>query len=541
MKQHRWLLGILLVGGCGWGGAILLKGVADASETAAAQSPDIQLQVGIVQRFGDNLKEKLMLKAPPGNALAVRYEAGDGTLKTSNVPGLQLEITPTSLPEPRLDERLVLSTHRSFEDAEAKAMQWKAQGIQVEIAQPDRWEVWGKRDVYATPLLRRRLLQSLEAAGQTGVNLQSQVKQQVPQASWVINGYRYNRDRLEVVSNAGFIEVSEGENARTTPYGGNLRLQPNAYGDYTLVNDVPLEIYLRGVVPHEIGAGAPYEAVKAQAILARTYALRNLRRFAADNYQLCADVNCQVYEGLSGTTENTDRAIAETAGQVLVYQNELVDALYSAATGGVTATYKDIWAGVDRPYLTAAIDSAQQIWDLPNNSLAEEQNIRRFLNLKKGFNEDDSEYFRWKYNESLADITAFLKQYFRRKNRPILFNQVTELKVSERSPSGRVQKLEVTTDGGTIVIPKDEILTGFYAPISTLFYLEPIKEPDNKTLWGYSFIGGGFGHGVGLSQTGAAKRADLGWTSDRILQFYFPGTELRNIDGSIVFWQEPTL
>ncbi|HIK31313.1 MAG TPA: SpoIID/LytB domain-containing protein [Oscillatoriales cyanobacterium M59_W2019_021] len=540
MKQRRWLSGILLVGCCGWGGAILPEGVASANEAAAVQNPDIQLQVGIVQRFGDNPKEKLILKAPPGNALAVRYEAGDGTLKTSNVPGLQLEITPSSLPEPKLDERLVLSTHRSFEDAEAKARQWKEQGIEVEIAQPDRWEVWAKRDVYATPLLRRRLLQSLEAAGQTGVNLQSQVKQQVPQASWVINGYRYNRDRLEVVSNAGVIQVSEGENARTTNYGGNLRLQPNAYGDYTLVNDVPLEVYLRGVVPHEIGGGAPYEAVKAQAILARTYALRNLRRFAADNYQLCADVNCQVYKGLSGTTENTDRAIAETAGQVLVYQNELVDALYSSTTGGVTATYRDIWAGVDRPYLTATIDSAQQIWDLPNNSLAEEQNIRRFLNLKKGFNEDGGEYFRWKYNESLADMTAFLKQYFRRKNRPIYFNKITELKVSERSPSGRVQKLEVTTDGGTIVIPKDEILTGFYAPISTLFYLEPIKEADNKTLWGYSFIGGGFGHGVGLSQTGAAKLAELGWTSDRILQFYFPGTELRNIDGSIVFWQEPT-
>lgn len=520
---------ILLIGFCGWGLAI---------EAAFAQNPDIQLQVGIVQRFGDNPKDKLILKAPPGRALAVRYDGGDGTLKTSNLPGLQLEITARSLPEAVLDERVVLSTHRSFEDAEAKAMQWKSQGIEVEIVQPDRWEVWAKREVYATPLLRRRLLKSLQEAGH-GANLQSQLKQNVPQASWVVNGYRYNRDRLEVISNAGVIQVSEGENAPIAAYGGSVRLQPNAYGDYTLVNDVPLEVYLRGVVPHEIGGGAPYEAAKAQAILARTYALRNLRRFAADNYQLCADVNCQVYEGLNGTIPEADQAIAATAGQVLVYQNELVDALYSSTTGGITATYTDIWEGVDRPYLTAAIDSTKQIWDLPNNSLAQEQNIRRFLNLKKGFTEDDSEYFRWKYNESLADIAAFLKQYFRRKNRPILFNKVIGLKVSERSPSGRVQKMEVQTDGGTIVIPKDEILTAFYAPISTLFYLEPVKEPDNKTLWGYSFIGGGFGHGVGLSQTGAYKLAEAGWTSDRILQFYYPGTELRAIDGSIVFWQEP--
>jgi SpoIID/LytB domain protein len=529
-NNRRGFSRVLLIGFCGWGLAI---------DAAFAQNPDIQIQVGIVQRFGDNPKDKLILKAPPGNALAVRYAERDGTLKTSNLPGLQLEITARSLPETVLDERVVLSTHRSFEDAEAKAMQWKSQGIEVEIVQPDRWEVWAKRDVYATPLLRRRLLKSLQEAGQSGANLQSQLKQNVPQASWVVNGYRYNRDRLEVISNAGVIQVSEGEKAPTTTYGGSMRLQPNAYGDYTLVNDVPLEVYLRGVVPHEIGGGAPYEAAKAQAILARTYALRNLRRFAADNYQLCADVNCQVYEGLNGTIPEADRAIAATAGQVLVYQNELVDALYSSTTGGITATYKDIWEGVDRPYLTAAIDSTKQIWDLPNNSLADDRNIRRFLNLKKGFTEDDSEYFRWKYNESLADMTVFLKQYFRRKNRPILFNKVLDLKVSERSHSGRVQKIEVQTDGGTIVIPKDEILTAFYAPISTLFYLDPVKEPDNKTLWGYSFIGGGFGHGVGLSQTGAYKLAEAGWTSDRILQFYFPGTELREIDGSIVFWQEP--
>ncbi|MGB3239076.1 MAG: SpoIID/LytB domain-containing protein [Geitlerinemataceae cyanobacterium] len=530
MKNRQWFSRVLLVGFCGWGGTI---------EAALAQNPDIQLQVGVVQRFGDNPKEKLILKAPEGSALVVRYEGGDGTLKTSNLPGIQLEITPKSLPEPVLDERVVLSTHRSFEDAEAKAMQWKSQGIEVEIVQPDRWEVWAKRDVYATPLLRRRLLQSVQAAGETLSNLQSQLKQNVPQAYWVANGYRYNRDRVEVISNAGVIQVSQGENAPIDTYGGSMRLQPNAYGDYTLINDVPLETYLRGVVPHEIGGGAPYEAVKAQAILARTYALRNLRRFAADNYQLCADVNCQVYEGLDGTNPDADAAIAQTAGQVLVYENELVDALYSSTTGGITATYKDIWEGVDRPYLTAKIDSAQNIWDLPNNSLADEQNIRRFINLKKGFTEDDGNFFRWKYSESLADMTAFMKRYFRRKNRPILFNKILDLKVSERSPSGRVQKMEVITDGGTIVIPKDEILTAFYAPISTLFYLDPIKEPDNKTLRGYSFVGGGFGHGVGLSQTGAAKLAELGWTSDRILQFYYPGTELRPIDGSIVFWQEP--
>ena len=133
---------------------------------------------------------------------------------------------------------------------------------------------------------------------------------------------------------------------------GNLRLQPNAYGTYTLVNTVPIETYLRGVIPHEIGPKAPFNAAKAQTIIARTYALRNVRRFQADGYQLSADTHCQVYYGLTGTTATADKAIAQTNSLVLTYQNELVDALYSSTTGGVTARFSDVWNGAERPLLT---------------------------------------------------------------------------------------------------------------------------------------------------------------------------------------------
>ena len=85
-----------------------------------------------------------------------------------------------------------------------------------------------------------------------------------------------------------------------------MQLQPNAYGTYSLVNNVPLETYLRGVVPYEIGANAPKAAMEAQTIIARTYALRNLRRFEVDDYELCADTHCQVYYGLKGATEKTE-------------------------------------------------------------------------------------------------------------------------------------------------------------------------------------------------------------------------------------------
>jgi len=104
----------------------------------------------------------------------------------------------------------------------------------------------------------------------------------------------------------------------------------------------------------------------------------------------------------------------------------------------------------------------------------------------------------------------------------------------ERSPAGRVLQMKVQTDLGPIDIDKDEIRNAFYPPISTLFYLEPIYNPD-KTLNGYAFVGGGFGHGVGMSQTGSYNLANLGWNGSRILGFYFPGAQVVPLSDAITF------
>jgi SpoIID/LytB domain protein len=104
------------------------------------------------------------------------------------------------------------------------------------------------------------------------------------------------------------------------------------------------------------------------------------------------------------------------------------------------------------------------------------------------------------------------------------------MQVVQRSPGGRILKLAVQTERGNLILEKDEIRSAFSAPRSTLFYLEPLfnqAKGENKTLWGYAFVGGGLGHGVGLSQTGAYSLAKLGWTSDRILNFYYPGTQIQ--------------
>ncbi|NEO28959.1 MAG: SpoIID/LytB domain-containing protein [Symploca sp. SIO3C6] len=508
---------------------------------SAAKARNLDLQVGVVQRFGEEPTDQITLEATPGDLLTVRFLSGQMQEQTLQTDSLKLETTQKRLLSPIVEERLVLSNHGTFETAEDSANQWRNRGIEVEITQPERWQVWAKRDVYRTPLLRRLLLQSLQAQGNNSAYLETQILPKVLQASFVVNHYRYNRQELEISAGKNLIRVSKGEkDRRPRLYPGSLRFQPNSYGTYTLVNRVPLESYLRGVVPHEIGGGAPYAAVEAQTIIARTYALRNRRRFSADGYELCADTHCQVYKGLTNTWLSADRAIASTKGLVLTYNNELVDALYSSTTGGITAPFSDIWNGSERPYLRAVVDAPSLVWDLSKKSLAPERNFREFINLEEGFNESQRSIFRWRKQSSLEQIAQDLKRYLKRTKKPNAdFTEIKGMRVVERSPAGRVLKLVVETDKSVIEIKKNEVRSAFGPPRSTLFYLEPIYGAD-QTLKGYAFVGGGFGHGVGLSQYGSHNLAKLGWTGKQILSFYYPGTQIRTLNDSIVFWKAPT-
>jgi stage II sporulation protein D len=136
-------------------------------------------------------------------------------------------------------------------------------------------------------------------------------------------------------------------------YRGRMLVYLNDRGSLNLINELPVEDYLRGVVPREMGPEQynQLEALKAQAVAARTYTLRNLGEFSREGYDICATPRCQVYGGMSGEHPLADRAVAETSGQVLLYQGDLVDALYSSTCGGHTEGVKLIFPFKDEPYL----------------------------------------------------------------------------------------------------------------------------------------------------------------------------------------------
>ncbi|NJK72258.1 MAG: SpoIID/LytB domain-containing protein, partial [Synechococcaceae cyanobacterium SM2_3_60] len=282
------------------------------------------LQVGIIQRFGTNPSDEIRLSAPSGSSLTLTAPDGETIATTSVTIGIyQSALTP-----PETIQRLILSSHRSFESAEASGQVWSELGIDTELAQPDEWQVWAHRDYDLAGLAQ--IYEWAEANERVNVRWHQETRRYAPLLQWQVGDQVFRDTQLLITTTADRTLVND------LPYAGTLRLQPNAYGNYTLVNTVPIETYLRGVVPHEIGYQAPQAAVEAQAILARTYALQNRHRFAIDNYELCADTQCQVYKGLDGTAWMADQAIATTAGQVLTYEGQLADAVYSSTTGGIT-------------------------------------------------------------------------------------------------------------------------------------------------------------------------------------------------------------
>jgi len=478
------------------------------------------LKIGIVQRFGSKPTDRLEVGARAGEQLQLRF---DGKTITTN--GVSFNVTAQPLPQPELEERVVISYHRSFENAQASAHRWQSLGINTEIVQPDRWQVWAKRSDYNNPVARQILVGKLRLLGNNIARVESRTLTSRPVLSWQVNNVTYRGTYVDILPQGGVTIVNQ------VPYAGTFRIQPNAYGSFSMVNFVPLETYLRGVVPHEIGYQAPYSAIQAQAVLARTYALANRHRFSVDNYELCANTHCQVYAGLKDTSELADRAIRETRGKVLTYGGKVVDALYSSTTGGITANYNDLWDGVERPYLQSVFDSVTPPKAL---NLAQEKDFRKFLDTKTGFNEAGWRTFRWQKFSSLPEMADTLREFLRKSgDTKTQFRQIQSLQITDRAVSGRVLKLTVQTDRGKITIEKDEIRDAFHAPDSTLFYLEP-KTNENKEIAGYTFIGGGLGHGVGMSQTGSYQLSRMGWNYPRILAFYFPGTTLETLQPQMI-------
>jgi stage II sporulation protein D len=293
-------------------------------------------------------------------------------------------------------------------------------------------------------------------------------------------------------------------------YPGKIKVYYDR-GGVSVVNVLPLETYLEGVVPHEMGNPGPhaYAALEAQAIAARTYALAKLRARTGEPFDVYAGVMDQVYRGSNGLIPLASGAVRETAGYVVSYNGQLAKTYYCASCGGHTSDIRRVWPQREPAgYLTGIRDI---------------ESVSRKTNCREG------RRFRWRHSFSGRRLGEILRQTLVREldldSEEI--GALRDIRIMERSASGRVTALEIETDRGVFRVQGDRIRWVLMTNPdrrtilpSTLFNIEKKYKGDNLSF--VSIVGGGNGHGVGMCQYGAIGMANKGYTYDMIIAHYYP-------------------
>ena len=307
-----------------------------------------------------------------------------------------------------------------------------------------------------------------------------------------------------------------GMSVRGTPYPGAFEFRAAADGSVTAVNVVPMEAYLEGVVARELGrpgAGA-MDALKAQAVAARTYALKRMGSRSALGFDVYGSVEDQAYAGLPEPGDSLAvRAVGATRGEALVWNGSLVEAFYHSTCGGHTARVEETFDLPPAPYLTAVSDERED---------------------GTGYWCQESRYFRWTASWEGAQLDATV-----RRNLPRLVplppegaGELRNMELVAPTPEGRATALRVETSTGRYLIGEDAIRRLFSDPEgrilrSTLFLFRPARE--GGRLVGLTLVGGGWGHGVGMCQVGAMARARAGQDYRHILETYYNGASVTRV------------
>jgi stage II sporulation protein D len=327
-----------------------------------------------------------------------------------------------------------------------------------------------------------------------------------------------------VTDDLGRYRGAFAETLRFYPDGdGAIRVLGRAYRDtievfrggdgrLTVVSVVDVEDYLRGVVAQEIGTGGTdaLEAVKAQAVAARTYALSYVGRWKDLGFDLYGDVRDQVYLGISGERERSDRAIAETRGVVGLHDRAYIRANYCSTCGGHTAGNDEVWDQGPLPFLRGRAD-------------------------RNGDGKDfcsASPHYRWEEKIPAETFWKNFRAYRLASDGEVAGESLRDVHIQRRSESGRVRELLVRTSKREIVVTGDAIRWAVRRPVagdpplrSTLFDVK--IEKSKGRVQDVIVRGRGFGHGVGMCQMGALGMAREGHDYEQILRHYYHGISLR--------------
>ncbi|HOG15909.1 MAG TPA: SpoIID/LytB domain-containing protein [Syntrophales bacterium] len=351
---------------------------------------------------------------------------------------------------------------------------------------------------------------------------------------------------------------------RDLAYAGRMEFSLRPDGALRAVNVLPLEEYLVSVISSEMNSGAPPEFLKAHAVVSRSWLTAALRRAARrtgaaafprttppgacirwyeredhEGFDVCADDHCQRYRGtgdfLSG---GAAAAVRATAGLFLVHNGEVCDARYSKACGGMTECFETAWDDRSVPYLQSVADAPG-----PFAPLRTEEEVRKWLAgrppaycgtsdgelLAQVLNDSDrptTDFFRWCVTYERPRLEAIL-----REKSGIDFGRLEAIVPLERGPSGRIRLLRIAGTKETRTVGKELEIRRWLSPThlySSAFVVDAERDAAGLPAR-FVFRGGGWGHGVGFCQIGAAAMANAGFPAERILLHYFRGAELRTL------------
>lgn len=350
------------------------------------------------------------------------------------------------------------------------------------------------------------------------------------------------------------------QRSQTQTFRGGIILSASDNGSFFVFNVIALEDYLASVIASEMSAEAPFEFLKAQAVTARSWLVSMLEKKKAprapqtrqsdeicvwqdvndhDGFDVCADDHCQRYQGITNIISgNVARAMEATRGEFLVDRDTICDARYSKCCGGQTEIFSTAWENASYPWLACIPDHSAAC-----APVASEEDAARWLgsrpaaycntsdpeilrSILPSFDLETLHFYRWRVaygKEELEDI-------LHRKS-GIDFGGLQHIIPLQRGPSGRIFRLRIVGEKRDVIVGKELEIRRWLSEshlLSSAFIV--VLEHDAKgNIKRFILYGGGWGHGVGLCQIGAAVMAVKGFTAEHILAHYFPGAQLRKL------------
>ncbi len=357
------------------------------------------------------------------------------------------------------------------------------------------------------------------------------------------------------------------EQRQDLTFQGELHVRSFDDEHLQVINRLPLETYLSSVIGSEMSGTAPFEFLKAHAVISRSWALRRIDRGpgpasstsshvkptdgetilrwtgaeAHKGFDVCADDHCQRYRGvLEGTAANAERAVQETRGEVLTHENEICDARYSKCCGGMTESFRAAWDDRNIPYLTGLPDNDHFPLEF-SYPLTEEENAQAWITrspeaycntkdrqlLEMILSQLDwptRDFFRWQEVYTQKEISEIVAEKAGSN-----LGRIRDLLPLARGVSGRIIRLRIVGTARTVTVGKELEIRRVLSPThlySSAFVIQ--REGERGEIpRSFRLLGAGWGHGVGLCQIGAAVMATQGRPYRELLEHYFPGTSLR--------------